>query len=183
LQAAKRKQFWIDSPLQLQMMGYVLVLVTASLLLLSFSALRGLESAADQTKQFFFSLDWVHDAIRAPMMIAATLSILASGVVTLLWSHRFAGPLRVMSAAMARLRQGNFSVPVRVRKTDTHQDLMGEFAKMQEDVRAMLERDRHHTQDAVKKLERLAEKISADHHEELAAVAAELKKVGADFQL
>ena len=44
-QHQKRRQFWIDAPLQLQIMGYVLVLVTASLLLASLSVRRGLYEA------------------------------------------------------------------------------------------------------------------------------------------
>lgn len=185
MQPYKRTRFWVDPSLQLQMMGYVLLLVTVSLLLLSFSTLRGLEEAADRTRQLFFSLEWVHEAIRGPMIIASVLSILASGVVTLIWSHRFAGPLRVMSAAMARLRQGNFGTPVRVRKTDTHQDLMGEFAQMQEELRALIERDRKRTQDLAKKLDHLAEKLSSEHHahKDVEAIADDLKKIGSEFKL
>jgi nitrogen fixation/metabolism regulation signal transduction histidine kinase len=181
----KRKQVWVDSPLQVQMMGYVLVLVTASLLLLTFSAKMGLEEAAKDTRQLFFSLDWVHEAVRGPMIIAATLSILASGVVTLLWSHRFAGPLRVLSAAMGRLREGDFSVGVRIRDTDTHQDLVKEFAQMQGELRLRIERDNEKVHDLAKKLEHVAEKLSKEHHahKDLESAVAALKKIGADYKL
>ncbi len=181
-----RKKFWIDSPLQLQMMGYVLLLVTASLLLLSLSTVRGIEAAASaQAHEFFFSLEWVRGAIRAPMILASCLAILASGVVTLLWSHRFAGPLRVLSSAMARLRDGNLSAPVRIRKTDTHQDLVSEFAQMQEHLRGMVEKDRHLAHAVAKNLTHLAEKLAVEHHahKDLEAAASELQKIGAEYRL
>ena len=61
----KRKKFWVDTPLQLQMLGYVLALVTASLLLVSFSVLRGLTQASTQSRQIFQILEitFVNDAV------------------------------------------------------------------------------------------------------------------------
>ncbi|MBI3551502.1 MAG: HAMP domain-containing protein [Elusimicrobia bacterium] len=179
----KRKQFWIDSPLQLHILGYVLVLVTVSLSLLSYSVMHGItEAAAAEARMFFFSLDWVRNAIRAPMILASCLSILASGVATLLWSHRFAGPLRVLSAAMGRLRQGDLSTPVRIRKTDTHQELIAEFAQMQEDLRELIKKDRHKAHEAVKKLEHIL-KASSHPPKDLEHLIDELKTIGGGFQL
>ncbi len=174
----KRKQVLIDSPLQLHMLGFVLALVTLSLALLTFSVLHGLdEAAASEPRKFFYDMGWIHVAIRAPMIITACLSILASGLVTLFWSHRFAGPLRVISAAMARLKDGDFSVAPRVRENDTHQDLVNEFAEMQKALQSFLEKDRHAAREAIKKLEEHPSKKELEH------VIAELKSIGAGFKL
>ena len=180
----KRKQFWIDAPLQLQMLGYVLALVTSSLLLVAFSTLRGLSQASADSKQIFHSLDWVRDAIGGPLLVSSALSILAAGVLTLIWSHRFAGPLRVLSAGMGRLKQGNMTVPVRIRVTDTHQELAKEFQQMQEHLRKMISKDRERAEELSKRLKHVAEKVGhGDHHAELEAVAKELRGLGSEFQL
>lgn len=171
----KRKQFWVDSPLQLQMMGYVLFLVSASLLLVIFSVLRGLSAASAQSRQIFHSLDWVRDTMFAPLLLASTLAILASAVVALIWSHRFAGPLRVLSAGFGRMRHLNLSQPVKVRDTDSHQELVREFAESQEKVRAALAEER-------KKLHEAAKALEHDPHS-AHKVAKELRSALEQFQL
>lgn len=150
----KRTKFWIDPPLQLQMLGYVLALLTASLLIVSYTALQGLETASSQSRQIFHSLEWIRQNLRGPLLLSSTLSILAGGVLTLIWSHRFAGPLRVLSAAMARMKAGDFSGTVRIRTTDTHQEFAREFASMQEGLRDLIERDRKLAHDAARRLEK-----------------------------
>jgi nitrogen fixation/metabolism regulation signal transduction histidine kinase len=160
----KRKQFWVDPPLQLQMLAVVVCLVVASLVLVSFSVVYGLREASEDARLLVHSMDWVSDTMRAPLLLSSAISLLASGLITLIWSHRFAGPLRVLSAAMARLKAGNLSVPVRIRKMDTHQDLVKEFAAMQDALRAMVEEDR-------KKAHELAKKLEEAGHKDLAAEA------------
>ena len=149
----KRQQYWVDAPLQLQMVGYVLVIVSASLLLTAFSVYRGVQEASFQSHQIFHGLDWIKETLRAPLLLASAISLLASGLLTLFWSHRFAGPLRVLSAGIARVRHGNFAVPVKVRVTDAHQDLAGEFQKMQDELRGMIEADRARVNAALQSLE------------------------------
>lgn len=180
----KRKQFWVDAPLQLQMLGYVLALVAASLLLVSFSILRGLTQASAQSRQIFHSLDWVRQTIRGPLVVSSVLSILASGLITLIWSHRFAGPLRVISAAMSRLRHGNFTVHPKVRDTDTLLDQVKEFTTMQDDLRALLAEDRRKAEAAAERLETLAHKAGSEaERRELHAVAIELKSLLKRFHI
>lgn len=171
----KRKQFWVDSPLQLQMMGYVLFLVAASLLLVIFSVLRGLSAASAQSRQIFHSLEWVRETMVAPLLLASTLAILASAVVALIWSHRFAGPLRVLSAGFSRLKQLNLSTAVRVRDTDSHQELVKEFAESQERIRAALAAEKEKLHEAAKQLEH-------DPHT-ASKVAKELRGALSQFQL
>ena len=180
----KRKQFWVDAPLQLQMLGYVLVLVAASLLLVSFSITRGLSLASAQEHTIVHSLDWVRETMRGPLIISSCLAILASGLITLIWSHRFAGPLRVLSAGMARLRQGNFSVSTRIRVTDTHQDLVKEFAQMQDGLRGLLQEDRDRLTRAIDRLEAASAQASNDaDRRSLQEVANDLKTIGARYHL
>jgi nitrogen fixation/metabolism regulation signal transduction histidine kinase len=149
----KRRQYWVDAPLQLQMVGFVLVLVTLSLALSTFSAYSGLQDAAGRSPDLYHDVAWIEDALRAPLILASAIALLASGLVTLFWSHRFAGPLRVLAAGIARARHGNLGVAVRVRETDAHQDLAREFQGMQDELRKMLEADRARVAEAVGELE------------------------------
>ncbi len=149
----KRQQYWVDAPLQLQMVGYVLVLIAAALLLTAFSVYRGVTESSLQSHELFHSLEWVKDSLRAPLMLASAISLLAGGLLTLFWSHRFAGPLRVISAGIARVRHGNLAVAVRVRTTDAHQELAAEFQGMQEELKKMIEADRARIAAAVSHLE------------------------------
>lgn len=181
----KRQQYWIDAPLQLQMVGYVVLLVSASLLLAAFSVYRGVHEASVQSRQIFHSLEWIKAALRAPLLLASAISLLASGLLTLFWSHRFAGPLRVISAGMARLRHGNFAVPVRVRATDAHQEIASEFQQMQTALRSMIETDRRHIAEALERLE-AAEKAlddGRDARDDISRAAAELKQACSKYHL
>ena len=81
----KRQQYWVDAPLQLQMVGFVLILVAASLLLTSFSVYRGIHEASVQSRQIFHSLEWITTALRAPLLLASAISLLACGLLTLFW--------------------------------------------------------------------------------------------------
>ena len=149
----KRQQYWVDAPLQIQMVGYVLVLLSASLGLTALSVWRGVQEASLESHQIFHSLEWINGALRAPLLLASAISLLAGGLLTLFWSHRFAGPLRVLSAGIARVRHGNLAVPVRVRATDAHHDLAAEFQKMQEELAKMIAADRARVAAAVASLE------------------------------
>lgn len=179
----KRKQFWVDAPLQLQILGYALILVTGSLLLVCFSMLRGLEHASAQSRQIFHSLEWVRQTVSAPLLISSSLAILATAVVTLLWSHRFAGPLRVLSAGISRLRQLNFAAPTKVRTTDAHQELVREFNEMQEHLRAVLADERRKAHAGAGELRHAAAKLHGDEKKRLEAAAHELEKLGEAFKL
>jgi nitrogen fixation/metabolism regulation signal transduction histidine kinase len=181
----KRKQYWVDAPLQLQMVGYVLVLISASLGLTALSVWRGVQEASYESHQIFHSLEWIDGALRAPLLLASAISLLAGGLLTLFWSHRFAGPLRVLSAGIARMRHGNLAVRVRVRVTDAHQDLAAEFQKMQEELSKMIAADRARIAAAIASVE-AAEKCveggdSPDEH--LAKALHELKHACTQYHL
>lgn len=149
----KRQQYWVDAPLQLQMVGFVVLLISASLLLTAFSVFRGIQESSISSRQIFHSIEWIKGSLRAPLLLASAISLLAGGLVTLFWSHRFAGPLRVISAGIARMRHGNLAVPVRIRTTDAHQEFAREFQLMQDELRKMIAADRAHVAEAVTLLE------------------------------
>lgn len=172
----KRQQYWVDAPLQIQMVGFVLLLVSTSLLLTAFSVFRGIEEAWISSQQISQHLDWIKEALRAPLLLASAISLLTGGLITLFWSHRFAGPLRVISAGMARMRHGNLAVPVRVRTTDAHQDFAREFQHMQEELRLMISADRANVTEAATLLEE-ADKALPASHEAKDAVAKALDKL------
>jgi nitrogen fixation/metabolism regulation signal transduction histidine kinase len=153
MESQKRRQFWIDPPLQFQMAATVLLLVLASIFLVAYSVIQGLNEAAQSTHQVFHSLDWVRQTIRGPIIISSLIAVAASALIALIWSHRYAGPLRVLSAAVARIGNGNLSVPVRIRKLDTHQDLVGGFAQAQERLRQRLDADLRGLQAAAGRLQ------------------------------
>ena len=122
--------------------------------------------------------------MRGPLLVSSCLSILTAGLITLIWSHRFAGPLRVLSAGIARLRQGNFTMPTRIRDTDTHQELIKEFAQMQDGLRAMLSEDRSRLAKLSARLQEAAAKAPSDDARlELQGLAEELKTIGIRYLL
>jgi len=184
LSESKRKRFWVDAPLQLQMLGYVLALVVASLLLVAFSVVRGLTQASLESHQVVHSLDWIRETLRGPLVVSSCVAILASGLLTVIWSHRFAGPLRVLAAAMGRLRHGNLTAEPKVRTTDALQDTVRDFAHMQSGLRELLAKERHELEAVAARLDALAQKASSDgDRRELHAAAAELKSLQKRFHL
>jgi nitrogen fixation/metabolism regulation signal transduction histidine kinase len=138
---SQRRKFWVDPPLQIHLVTVVLALVCGSVALMSYSVIHGLAEASEATHELFHSREWMLQAARGPLAIGGAISILASALLALAWSHRFAGPLRVLSGAMERLSQGDFSTPVRIRSSDTHHELVEEFGRMQAGLRYRLEGD------------------------------------------
>ena len=181
----KRKMFWIDAPIQFQLLGFVLAAVSGSVVLVSFMVHRGLHAESERLKQIFFSLDWVDRTMLPPLLMSAAICVLASAVITLLWSHRFAGPLRVLSAAMHRAAEGDLSSPLRVRETDTLKNLIADFAKMQAGLREAVEADQKRLDGLGRKLHDLVESLPKDHsaRKELSAAPEKLKVPSPHFKL
>jgi len=181
----KRQQYWVDAPLQLQMVGYILILVSATLAFSAFNIWSGIREASNESHQIFHSLEWITSALRAPLILSSAISLLACGLLTLFWSHRFAGPLRVISAGVSRIRHGNLAVPVRVRLTDAHREFAAEFQKMQEELRKMIEKDRAHVAAAAASIE-AAEKALEEGREadtDLAKALSEIKQACTQYHL
>ena len=178
-----RRRFWIDPVVQLQMVAMVLLLVVATIFLITFSVFHGLSEASQSTHQVFQSMDWVRDSIRGPIIISSLISVLASTLIALVWSHRYAGPLRVLSAAVARIGRGNLAVPVRIRKHDTHQDLVNELAQMQERLRERLGTDLRSLQSSADRLKAALPELSEDARRSAQDIIAELEAIGSRYQL
>lgn len=159
----KRRRFWIDATVQLQIMGYVMALVTASLLLTTLSVRRGLAEASQKSNQIFHSLEWVERAMSGPLAASALLCTLAGALITLLWSHRFAGPLRLLSTAMGRIGEGDFSSRLRVRRSDALIAVVEDFARMQEDLRAMLAEDHKRIDEIRLRLSEISQNLPEKH--------------------
>lgn len=179
----QRKRFWVDPPLQLQMIALVMVLVCGSLALVCFSAFQGLREAAERSSQVLYDLDWFGQAMRAPLILSSLISLLSSVLIALAWSHRFAGPLRVLAAEIRRLKEGNFSVPVRIRRLDTHQGLIAEFSAMQEALKGKAEADRKAAAQAAEELSRLAAGLPKDQADRIEKIASAVKRLGSGYQL
>ncbi len=183
-QPYKRQQYWIDAPLQLQMVAYVLTLIAVSLGLSAFSVYQGLQESSRQSEQIFHSMDWIAAAMRAPLILSASISLLAGGLLTLFWSHRFAGPLRVLAAGIARVRHGNLGVPVRVRSGDAHQELVREFQQMQDELKKMIAADRECVAEAVAQLETAEKTLHAGQaREHVEKAIARLRGACAHYHL
>ncbi|MBI5882803.1 MAG: methyl-accepting chemotaxis protein [Elusimicrobia bacterium] len=181
----KRRQFWIDPPVQAHMLLTVMVLVTASVLLVSYSMARGLENAFAQSGQLYQPMSWCAMKMRLPMALSMTVSILASALVALLWSHRFAGPLRVLAASIERLKAGDFLGSVRVRDNDALREIVDEFSMMQSILRGRIATDRARAQTTSSKVAEVAEKLGKDHpaRRELESIALEIKEICAGYRL
>lgn len=180
---SKRRQYWVDAPLQLQMVGFVLILVSVSLGLTAFSVYRGVQESSLESQQIFHTLEWIEESLRAPLLLASAISLLVSGLLTLFWSHRFAGPLRVVAAGLARIRHGNLAVPVRIRSTDAHQELAQEFQDMQDALRKMIESDRARLTEAAAELETVEKSLSGAARDRVAKALSHIRHACTQYHL
>jgi nitrogen fixation/metabolism regulation signal transduction histidine kinase len=179
----KRQQYWVDAPLQLQMVSYVLFITAVSLLLTAFSVYRGVQESSAASLQLVHNIDWIKQAMRAPLLLASVICLIASGLLTLFWSHRFAGPLRVLSAGIGRVRHGNFAMPVRVRDTDAHQDLVREFSLMQDELRKKIGEDRAKVAEAIEILEAAESEASGETKAAVSKALDSLRGACASYHL
>lgn len=181
----KRRQFWIDPPVQAHMLLTLLVLVTASVLLVSYSMAKGLEAAFTQSGQPFHPLDWCAQKMRLPMALSMTVAIVASGLVGLVWSHRFAGPLRVLAAAIERIKAGDLSLTLKVRDNDTLKEIVDEFSSMQQALRERIAADRDRADAVSSRLAEVAAGLPKDHSSrpELERMSREIKEIGTRYRL
>jgi len=167
------------------MVATILLLVTASIFLVTYSVFHGLAEASQASHQVFHSLDWVWETIRGPIIISSLIAMVASALVAMIWSHRYAGPLRVLSAAMSRIGNGNLSVPVRIRNLDTHQDLVGDFAQAQERLRERLGADLRGLQSGAERLKAALPGIDDKNeaHHAAQVLLKEIDAVASRYQL
>lgn len=185
MSAPKRKRLWIDPSSQLQVLAFVLGLLAAALVLCYVSMDRGLEQAALDARRNYIPVDWARAALRAPFAFSSVIILLGGAMLTLLWSHRFIGPILVITAGLRRLQEGNLKVEVRIRDTDALKDTVSDFESMQAALRRHVGEDRERLSALQQRLGRLSDKLDGDAgaRRELDAVREELGKVTAFFQL
>lgn len=167
------------------MLVFVLTLVIGSLLVASVSAHRGLQAASIRSGHLFHSLDWIITALRLPLATAVAFCVLSSAVLTVFWSHRFAGPLRVLTAAMAKLSEGDFTSALRIRRWDALSVLAEDFLRMQEGLKAIVAADHKNSLEISRRLTHLSHTIPEDHpsYAEIQQLAHDVKAIGSRYQI
>ncbi len=175
----------MDGGFQGEILAVILLLVLATLAIAGVSVVKGLGEAASRSSVTYHSIDWTLKEIRGPLALAWVIAILAAGLAGLLWSHRLAAPLRVLSAAFERLGEGRFAGSLRVRSTDAHRALIDEFSRMESRLHTMLSEERVRAGLLSRDLDELAslrEEGSAER-ERLLGLARDVRALLGRFQL
>ena len=172
--ARSRRQFWIDTPLQLRILFFVLTLIAVSLLLAYLAASRGLEQAASQADRAFVSVSWAESAMRLPFAIAAATALIAGALITFVWAHRIVGPLMVLTAGLKRLADGDLSRGLELRDSDLRWETTEQFERLRSSLRAQAAR--------LAELERQL-RVSSAHDGELKSIRKEMAELADYFKL
>ena len=181
----KRKKFWIDASLQVKFLAFVLLLLSATILVLYLSLDRGLEQAAEKAQALFLPVSQARAALRTPLILSGSITLIAGLLLTFLWSHRFIGPLKVLANSFKRIREGDLTQEPRIRSTDVLHDLVGAATSMQRELKNQLNQDRRRLQACIEKLN----KLSNEHHQDrklrqaLSDIQENLKDVTGFFKL
>ncbi len=181
----KRKRFWIDQPLQLRVLLFVLSLLAAALALAYLSMDRGLLEASERSRRLFLPVDWARESLRQPFLFTGAIVMVGGALLTLLWSHRIIGPLLVLMAGLRRIRDGNLKVDIRVRDSDALHRAVEDFSAMQASLRKKISEDRERVAAVDERLAGLAERLRHEHgaRRELESIRDELRKITASFHL
>lgn len=122
----RRKQYVIDMPVQIGVTGHLLAGLGGVALLCAAALYVFLGSQSvpglDPLMQFLIAAN-------------ATYFILAAGILTLmtlLLTHRFAGPAYVFRLAIRGMLEGDFSRRLKLRKKDYHKDLASDLAGLRQ---------------------------------------------------
>lgn len=103
-----------------------------------------------------------------------TLLVLTGFVITLILSHRIAGPMYKLRMAMTSLRQGVLDRHINFRDKDSFPELAAEFNSMSDAIYARRRRDLDYVQSVIPKLERLRTGL---HGEQQATVSEVLNSL------
>jgi len=181
----QRKRLVVDAPVQLRVIGFVLILVGCALAVVFITMDRGLAEAARQSQQLFVPVAWARRALRAPFFLSGSIVMLAAAVLTLLWSHRVVGPLRVLTEAMRRIREGDLRTEPRLRDTDALREFGADFSRMQASLRERLVGDRERVAEALRRIETAKTRLKQDSPsgKDLDAAREAIESVLASFTL
>ncbi|MBI4052232.1 MAG: hypothetical protein HY400_06975 [Elusimicrobia bacterium] len=127
-----RKRFWINVPLQLNIVYFVSILLAITAVILFLTVNKSMIQISDKTHQIFLPIETIRRAIQLPYLFSGFICLLAAAVLTLLWSHRFVGPLKVIENALKNLSDGKYDFEIRSRETDALKDIIQLLKKVQE---------------------------------------------------
>lgn len=167
------------------MMVFVMTMVVGSLILTSVSVQRGLQEASARSGHLFHSIDWIIEALRLPLTAAAAFCAAASAVLTLLWSHRFAGPLRVINEAMSKISQGDLTSPLKIRRWDALRSTAEDLLIMQESLKSLHKSERDKALELSSRMVSLSKSLPENHssRSELQQLAHDVKDLGSRYQI
>lgn len=166
-----RKRLWIDVPLQLRVVFFILILLSATLALAYLSASRGLQGEALQAMLF-------------PFLVGSAIALTGGALVAFVWAHRLIGPLMVLTAALKRISEGDLRNGLILRETDLQWDTTREFERLRHSLRDRIHQDRERLIKVGRRLEALSSRVkSGPATKELRAIQHELGKVTSSFQL
>lgn len=105
--------------------------------------------------------------------------------VSIFISHEVAGPLTHLEKSMQKLKEGDLTEKVHLRRGDEFKELAVLFNDMVSGIRTHILQDREKVQKAVSNLENLKLKIGHQNvtTEEIDAVLQQLKELGDNFKL
>jgi len=166
-----RKRLWIDVSLQLRVVFFILILLSATLALAFLSVSRGLKSETLQPMLF-------------PFLVGSAIALTGGALVAFVWAHRLIGPLMVLTAALKRISQGDLRNGLILRDTDLQWDTTREFERLRHSLRERIHDDRERLTKVESRLDALSSRIkSTPAVKELRAIQHELSKITSTFQL
>ncbi len=92
-------------------------------------------------------------------MIQLAVFVVVLAVMTVLLSHRVAGPLINLEKSLARLAEGDLTHRIRLRRKDQLKDIRDAYNRTADALRAKIVDDRSRAEDALQRLESVSKEI------------------------
>ena len=179
-----RKSFWIDVPLQVRILFFVLILISATLALAYLSVIQGLEQASFQADHAYASTSWIREALLVPFLVASTIALVGGALLAFFWAHRVIGPMMVLTAGLKRIGKGDLRDALVLRETGLRWGTIEEFSRLRESLRERIHQDRKLLAEVENRLDALSSRVrSKPAAKELRSIQEELEKVTSSFQL
>lgn len=148
--ASKRSQYWVNEKIQWPYTRSILSAavfsgLTGSIIAFLVGAYAGISASGITTSTLSggtLTLEWLIRS-RATGLLAGC-ALVGVLVAILAWygvrvSHRIAGPMIPIRRALERIRQGDFSQPIRIRDTDLLHELVGDLNSTFDAMRQRIE--------------------------------------------
>jgi len=130
--------------------------------------------------------DFILPILIQTVIVVTVILILAAIALTLLVSHKIAGPLYRFKKAMQALEIGDFSADFRLRRSDQLQDLSAAFNSMIQNIRQGHEQLKNSFNSLKEKLDSISEQEVPEHKRhtlsELKKISQELNKIIDNFK-